>query len=391
MALAYFDCFAGAAGDMIVAALLDAGCDLEALRKHLATLPLEGTSVRAEPAARGGLAGTRFVVECAPEERQHRRLGDITALINAADLPPRAAGQAKRVFERLAAAEAKAHGIRVEDVHFHEVGAVDSIIDVVAACVSLELLNVDRVVSSPIALASGQIECAHGTLPLPAPATARLAVGAAVAPSASPGEATTPTAAALLTTLAERFGPVPPMSVTAVGYGAGSRDEGPLPNLLRVFIGRPDDEGAADTVVELSANIDDATGEMIGAAIDRLLAAGCLDAWAAPIVMKKSRPAWMLSALAAPADADEAERILFAETTTFGVRRRPAARAKLEREHRTVETPYGPVRMKLGRRGGQVVTASPEFSDCLSAAEVHHVSVKDVLAAASAAWQEAHP
>jgi len=188
----------------------------------------------------------------------------------------------------------------------------------------------------------------------------------------------------VLTTLAESYGPLPPMDVAAIGHGAGTREGRPLPNILRVFVGEEAGDGQVDSVVELAANVDDCTGEMIGAAIEKLLAAGCLDAWAAPIVMKKSRPAWQVSVLCSPHDVPEAERILFAETTTFGVRRRTCGRTKLRRAHDTVETPYGPIRVKVGRRGDEDVTAAPEFEDCRLAAEAHHVSVKEVLAAALA-------
>jgi uncharacterized protein (TIGR00299 family) protein len=264
---------------------------------------------------------------------------------------------------------------------------VDSIVDVVAACIALELLGVDRVLCSAIPLGSGTVKTEHGVLPIPAPATAELLKGAKTFDNGVVGEATTPTAAAVLTTLAESFGPPPTMTVSAVGYGAGTRDGGPLPNLLRVLIGEAHDMGSVDSVVELSANIDDCTGEVIGAAIQKLLAAGCLDAWATPIYMKKSRPAWLLSVLCMPSDAQAAEEILFTETTTFGVRRRTCERTKLQRHPATVETPYGPIRVKVGLLNGRTLSASPEFADCAAAAESHHVPVREVLLAAQAEWR----
>ena len=387
MTLAYFDCFAGSGGDMIVAALIDAGADLEAIRAEIGKLGVPGVRLEAEPVRRCGMAARHFRVHDDAHDHAHRHLGDIVALIDAASLPERAADRARRVFRRLAEAEAAVHGIGVQEVHFHEVGAVDSIVDIVGACVALELLGVDRVICSPIAVGSGWIQCDHGRLPVPAPATARLLVGAPTRGTDIAGEATTPTAAALLTTLAESFGPMPSMHVAAVGCGAGTRDSEQLPNVLRVFLGEPDGAGGADTVIELSANLDDCTGEVLGATIEKLLAAGCLDAWATPAVMKKSRPAWVLSALCSPADAAEAERLIFTETTTFGVRRRTCTRTKLLRRHETVETPYGPVRIKLGERDGRAVTASPEFEDCRRAAEAHHVSVRHVMAAAETLYR----
>jgi len=387
MAVAYFDCFAGAGGDMIVAALIDAGADAVALADALGKLDLPGFDVRCETVHRHGLAGVKFNVDATEKDPPHRHLKHILEIIDGAALAPRAADRAKSIFRRLARAEADVHGTDVQKVHFHEVGAADSIVDVVGACVALELLDVDRVACSPIALGSGTITCEHGVLPAPAPATARLVARAEVFSPGIEGEATTPTGAAVLTTLAETYGPMPAMALSAVGCGAGTRDSGPRPNLLRVFIGSPG-KGTADDVVELSANIDDSSGEVIGAAIEALLAAGCLDAWACPIVMKKSRPAWTLQVLCAPGDVAAAERILFTETTTFGVRRRLCRRSTLQRRSDTVETPFGPIRVKVGLLDGRAVTASPEFADCQAAAETHHVAVREVYAQAARTWND---
>ena len=390
MRIAYFDCFAGAGGDMIVGALLDAGCDFDALKAELQKLPMKGVTVKAERVQRLGLAGVRFSVEVAEASQGERHLSDILEMVESAPLPQPVTDQARRIFTRLAEAEAKAHNTDVQAVHFHEVGAADSIVDIVGACSALHLLGVERVVCSPIPLGSGSVSASHGTLPVPAPATAALLVGARTAQTQLEGELTTPTAAAVLTTLAESYAPLPAMDVEAVGYGAGTRQGEVMPNLLRVYIGTESPEGQADSLIELSANVDDCTGAVIGATIEKLLAAGCMDAWAMPIVMKKSRPAWTLSALAAAADLDEAERIIFSETTTFGIRRRIVARSKLTRHFETIETPYGPIRMKVGRRGGETMSCSPEFADCLSAAEAHHVPVKEVMGAAMAAFRREH-
>ncbi len=387
MTLAYFDCFAGAGGDMIVAALVDAGADLEALKSYLARLDIGACQIRTERVHRGGLAGLRFWVEAASKPQEDRNLTDILTVIDRAALPARAAERAKAIFTRLAEAEARVHRIDVRDVHFHEVGAIDSIVDVVGAAVALELLDVDTIYCSPIPTGSGTITCSHGTMPVPAPATAELLIGVPVRPAEVAGEATTPTAAAVLTTLAESYGPLPPMQVSAIGWGAGTREGGALPNLLRVFLGRPDEAGSADSVVELAANVDDCSGEVLGAALEALLAAGALDAWATPAVMKKSRPAWLLSVLCSPGDTAAMEDILFAQTPTFGLRRSTWMRSKLLRRHETVQTPYGPVRVKVGRRGDRDVTVSPEFDDCQAAAKAHGVAVRDVLAAAVQAYR----
>jgi len=367
---------------MIVGSLLDAGCDFAALQAELAKLALPSCSLRTEKVHRAGLAGTRFIVGFDPAGQPRRHLSDILCLIERAGLSARSSEMAKRIFTRLASAEAKVHRIGVEEVHFHEVGAVDSILDIVAACVAIVLLGIETVQCSPIPLGSGMVKCDHGMMPVPAPATAELLSGVPIAATDIQGEATTPTAAAILTTLSESFGAIPAMLIGAVGYGAGSRDSADIPNLLRVLIGQADDTGNADSVVELSANIDDCTGEILGATIGRLLSAGCLDAWATPAVMKKSRPAWVLSALCHPGDVQAVERIIFSETTTFGIRRTTCRRSKLIRSHETVETRYGPIRVKVGRTTQGDVTASPEFEDCQAAATTHHVPVREVLATA---------
>ncbi len=386
MSLCYFDCFAGAAGDMIVAALVDAGADPGALIKHIQRLDLGHFTARFEQESRRGIMARRFYVD-APDDQPHRHLSDILEIISRADLPPRVTRRATRAFEHLGRAEAQVHGIPLEKVHFHEVGAVDSIVDIVAAAVALELLGIDEVFCSPIPVGSGTVECDHGTLPVPAPATALLLKDASIYAGPVPGEAVTPTAAALLTTLAETQGPAPKMTLATVGYGAGSREGGDVPNVLRVLVGQGDDVGTVDGLVELAANIDDATGEILGATLEKLLTAGCLDAWAQPAVAKKSRPAWVLTALCGQADVAAMERLIFTETTTFGIRRRPCTRSKLARQFETVETPFGPVRMKLGTLGEQIVTASPEFVDCRAAAEAHGVAVRTVMDAARKAWQ----
>ncbi len=386
MTIAYFDCFSGAGGDMIVGALLDAGVDFQAFQTELAKLKLDGFSIRSETVLRGGMAGRKFHVDVAPGESPTRCLPDILEIIDSAGLAPRPAERARKIFTRLAKAEAHVHGIDVDKVHFHEVGAVDSIVDIVGATVAMEMLTIERVYCSPIPLGSGTVTCQHGQIPVPAPATARLLLGAKTYPGSGEGELTTPTAAAVLTTLAERFGPPPEMELLAVGYGAGTRQTDSLPNLLRVYIGRESDAGSVDSVVELAANIDDCTGEVIGSTIEKLLAGGCLDAWAAPVFTKKSRPAWTLFALCRPCDVEEAERMLFVETTTFGVRRRVCNRSKLQRTFETVETPYGSVRVKIGRLEGRVVTSCPEFNDCLSAADAHHVPVREVIDSARSGY-----
>jgi len=387
MRLAYFDCFAGAAGDMMVAALIDAGCDLAALEAELAKLGLAGYRLAAEQVRRKGLAGVKLTVDAEAARQPHRRLKDILGIIESAKLTGRAGERACAIFRRLGQAEAKVHGVGIDEVHFHEVGALDSIVDIVGICAAMEILGIEEVCCSALPVGSGTVETAHGRLPVPAPATAELLEGVPVFDNGVVGEVTTPTAAAALTVLADSFGPMPEMTVRAVGCGAGSKAFQALPNLLRVFVGERTADGTADSLVELAANVDDSSGEVIGAAIEKLLAGGCLDAWATPIVMKKSRPAWLVSALCRPDQVPDAERILFTETTTFGIRRRPCVRSKLARRWQTVETPYGPIRVKIGALQALEVSASPEFDDCLKASEAHGVSAREVAAAALEAYR----
>lgn len=391
MRQAYFDCFSGAAGDMILGALLDAGCPLAAVRQAVGRLGLEGVELRAEKVRRGGFAATLFRVEVADNApARPRHLPEILRSIDQARLDPQIADIAKAVFQRLAEAEAAAHGIDVCAVHFHEVGAVDALVDIVGAAAALAALGIERVYCSPLPAGSGTVTCAHGVLPVPAPATARLLIGCPTTPGTADGELTTPTGAAVLTTLAAGFGPLPEMTVTAVGYGAGTRESPVLPNVLRVFVGESGvgDEAEADTVVVLEANLDDLPGQTLGHACQRLLEAGALDAYVTPIVMKKGRPGQLLSVLCRPVDAPGLEALIFRETSTFGVRYREVRRSKLARRHVSVATRFGPIRIKLGTRGGQVVQAWPEYDDCVAAARTSGVALRAVVQEALRAWTQ---
>jgi len=391
MVAIYLDAFSGVSGDMFLGALLGAGLPEDALRGALARVPVGGYRLEVRREKRRGLAATRAEVRLEHEaHHHHRHLADIEGLIARSGLPGRAAEQATAVFRRLAEAEARVHGTTPDRVHFHEVGAVDAIVDIVGVCAGLALMGVDRVVASPLPLGSGYVEAEHGRLPVPAPAVVELVKGVPTRECDEPGELTTPTGAALAVTLAEGFGPVPPMVTEAVGYGAGAREGHRQPNLLRVLVGRfiggpgPGDE--ADAVWLLEANLDDATGETLGAASAALLAAGALDAWLVPVQMKKGRPGVILSCLADDGRVAAVEDALFRETTTFGVRRTRVVRAKLAREHVEVATPFGPVRVKVGRRGGRVVTAKPEYEDCLRLAQERGAAFRDVYDAARSAY-----
>jgi hypothetical protein len=382
----YFDCFSGASGDMIIGALLDAGLPLDALRAELDKLKLPGCRVEARRVERGGLAGTKFDVVIDGHEHAHRGLGSILEMIDASALSDRVKRDSARVFRRLAEAEAKVHNTHVEEVHFHEVGAVDAIIDVTGACIGLERLGVGHVAVSALPTGRGFVRCAHGRLPVPAPATAALLVGFPLAPSEVESELTTPTGAAILTTLGETFGVRPAMTLEAVGFGAGAKDFEGFPNLLRVFVGQVASSaesdrslgGTRDRVRVLETNIDDMPAQVYEVVFEKLFAAGALDVWTTPIQMKKGRPAVMLSAIVPEAARAAAEEAIFRETTTFGIRSYEADRRKLERESARVQTEFGAVGVKIGRLGGRVVTVSPEYEDCRRIASERGVALKDV-------------
>ncbi len=389
MKLAYFDCFSGAGGDMIVAALLDAGADEATLRDGIAALNLSGYSLTIEKINKQGFAATRFLVELESSKKQpHRHLKDIVKIIEAANLSATVQQHSIRIFERLADAEAKVHGTTIDKVHFHEVGAVDAIIDIVGAVLAIDSLDVGQVICSPLPLGSGTVLCDHGVMPVPAPATAWLLKGVPVAESDEVGELVTPTAAAILTTLADRFGSMPSTTLSAIGYGAGTRDGQTRPNVLRVLLGQDvatPDEAEMDQIVVLETNLDDCSPEIVGHCMDTLLTAGVLDVFAVPIMGKKHRPGFLLTVLCEPAGVGAAEHILFTQTTTFGIRRRSSLRVKLARRNEVVVTPFGPVSVKIGERKG-LVTVSPEFESCREAADKHHVAVRVVMDAARSAW-----
>ncbi len=387
MRIAYFDCFSGAAGDMILGALLDAGMTADTLRESLGRLAMDGYELTAEKVVRKGIACTHARVRMTTEQHVHRHLSDVVEIIDAADVADAVKSRAKEIFTRLAEAEAAVHGCKVQAVHFHEVGAVDAIVDIVGAAVALAHWKIDAVYCSPLGVGSGTVRCAHGVLPVPAPATAELLKGVTTQPTGEQGERLTPTGAAVLTTLTAGVGPMPAMTVEHVGYGCGTREGEKRPNVLRVCIGEAVEQIAADDAMWLlETNVDDMTGEQAAYAVERLLAAGVADAWITPVIMKKGRPGIVISVLADVNRVVAAEQIIFAETSTFGIRRRLVSRSVLAREHVEVRTPYGVIRVKLGRRGSEVLQASAEFEDCRKAAAAAGVPVATVSAAAVAAY-----
>ena len=379
MRVAYFDCFSGASGDMVLGALLDAGLSMDALRRDVGAFGLPGVEIAAEKTTRCGVAGTSFQVMDGSAAAHSRKLRDILDLIGAAELPDRVRADATRVFNRLAEVEAAIHGVSPEAVHFHELGAVDSVVDIVGAAAGLARLEIDQVLFSRLSVGRGYLECAHGRLPAPAPATAKLIEGFQVSYGVAEGEMLTPTGAAILTTLGQQAEPEE-LCPSATGYGAGRRDRESLPNLLRVTIG--DSVGAApsDVVWVLETNLDDCSPEVIGYALDRIWAAGALDVFATPIQMKKSRPGVKVTAIVPRGRVSAVEDVLFRETSTFGVRRYEVQRSTLQREIRTVGTPYGQARVKMGIRGGRAIACEPEYEDCRRIAEAKGLALREVMA-----------
>jgi len=392
MRIAYFDCFSGASGDMILASCLDAGLSLGDLDEGLKSLGLEGYKIDAAGVRKQGFAATRFDVCMDSAGRQpHRNLDDIRKIIVNSALAKHVCNRALEIFTRLGEAEAAVHGTNVEDIHFHEVGAVDSIVDIVGTCIALDRLGIDRVYCSALPPGSGTVKCEHGLLPVPAPVTVRLLQGVPLTACEEAGELVTPTGAAILTTLSEQFGPQPAMTVESVGVGAGRREGKSRPNIMRLLIGQLSDQLAdsdeSDEIIELKANLDDISAEVVGYVYDRLFEAGALDVFAMPIYMKKNRPGTLLTVLAPPALRETIETILFTETTTFGVRCQKAHRRKLSRSIETVDTEYGPVRIKVGRRGDRVVAASPEFEDCRALASKTGKPLSEVMELAMRSWR----
>jgi uncharacterized protein (TIGR00299 family) protein len=374
----HFDCFSGISGDMTLAALLDAGVDAEAVRAGLASLGLP-IRVEVDKVRKGGFAATQVAIE-APEEHVHRHLPDVEEILNRGQLTPAQRELALRIFRRLAEAEAAAHGIAVEKVHFHEVGALDSIADIAGVALALNLLGVERITSRSVPTGCGTVQCAHGLMPIPAPATAALLKGIPLAPSTIKAELTTPTGAAILATVVDEWIEQPVMTIERIGHGAGQRDFLEQPNLLRVFVGEMQETANAaerDRVWMLETNLDDVPAEIIGYCFDQLFAAGALDVFTTPIQMKKNRPGVLLSVLAAESALPLLEAILFRETETFGIRRYPVERSKLRRETVTVETPWGPMRGKRGWRAG-VEVFTPEYDDCAQVARQHGIALREV-------------
>lgn len=376
----YLDAFSGISGDMTVGALADAGADQAAIAAAIASLNA-GATVSFEKVKRGGIGATKYRV-AAEETRKHRHLPHIVKMIEAAELSPRAKQKAIAVFHKLGEAEAEVHQVPIEKVHFHEVGAADSIADIVGACVAFDALDIDAVVCSPVNVGSGTVHTEHGVLPVPAPATALLLRDAPVYSQGPVFELTTPTGAAIAATLAQRFGTLPPMKIARTGYGAGDRDFPGQANVLRVILGEPTGAGEAIGVSVIEANIDDSNPQVLAYATERLFAAGALDVTLQPIVMKKGRPGNLLRVIAKPEDREPLAQIVFQETSTLGLRIYPAERRVQARTWMEVATPFGKVRVKVAGEGSY----APEYEDCRKLALASGVALKRVIAEANFAY-----
>ncbi len=453
MRIAYLDCFSGISGDMFLGALVDAGVPAKLLEKTVAALDL-GARLEVSRVMRGGIAATKVDVYAHGEkdlprevyweqqrsaevahshehadslghahwhvhppdvhashthEHEHdhanehahgRGLTEIRSIIKRAAISVTAKATAIRIFEAVGAAEAEIHNTAIEQVHFHEVGAVDAMVDIVCAAVGAESVGVDEWVCSPLNVGGGTVKCAHGTLPVPAPATVKLLGGAPVYSSGPQVELVTPTGAAIVKTLVTRFAAFPRMKIERAGYGAGSREFADHPNLLRLTVGEAasaeidayahgaTDGASTDRIAVLEANLDDLNPQVLGYAMERLLAEGGLDVFSVPVQMKKNRPGTLITVLAKPEDADRLTKIMFAETTTLGVRRRDEARQVLVRRWETVETSWGPVRIKIANLNGTVSNYAPEFEDCRRIATEHHVPLKTVMQEALRAFSQ---
>ena len=398
MNLAYFDCFSGISGDMVLGALVDAGVDLRELELELRKLNLEGWEISAEKVQRKAIRATKVNVET-KESHHHRHLSPILKMIDQAALAPRAADRARKIFQRLGEAEAKVHNISIEKVHFHEVGAVDSIIDIVGSAIGFELLGIDGFACSIMDVGSGRVQTEHGLLPVPAPATAELLRDAPTFSSGIEKELVTPTGAAIATTLSTQYAQMPAMKLRAVGYGAGSADLPQQPNVLRLMIGEmigeiageSADHGAAHwdaPIAVLEANLDDMSPQIYGYFAEQALAAGALDIFSTAVQMKKNRPGQLVTVLCEPSNLKRLIDLIFRETTTIGIRTHEVRRQTLARESVPVDTPLGTIRMKLSRLNGTVLNAAPEYEDCRRIATEQGLPLKEVLATANFHFQK---
>lgn len=403
MKLAYFDCFSGISGDMTLGALVDAGCAVEQLRSELRGLQVPGWDLTAEKVWKNGMAATYVKVKT-EDQSTHRTLNTILEILQKSKLAQAVRERATAIFQKLGEAEACVHDVPLEKIHFHEVGAVDAIVDIVGACIGFEALGIEKFACSALNVGSGTAKMAHGVLPVPAPATARMLTGKPTYSNGVQRELVTPTGAAIVATLCDSFGPQPPMSVSAIGYGAGTADLEGQPNVLRIMVGeevsatRGEEKGALagvpgllgfdEEIAVIEANLDDMNPQIYGYFLEKALGAGALDVYTTPVQMKKNRPGTLLTVLCKPQDTNALMSLIFAETTTFGVRTYRAQRRVLPREWVNVATDYGDVRIKVSRVNGRILHVAPEFEDCRKLAEEKKVPLQRVIAEAIRSYEK---
>lgn len=378
MKVAYFDCFSGASGDMILGAMIDAGLSPRALREELEKLRVSGLRLKKKKVLRAGIAGTQVLVERKSERRVHRNLKEVLSIIERSELGPEVKEKSKAIFQRIANAEAKIHHLSVDEVHFHELGGLDSVVDIVGSILGLQLLGVDEVWVSRVNVGGGFVTCEHGIFPVPAPATLSLMKGKPIYSSGIEKELLTPTGAAVLTTLGSKFGEMPTMEVEKIGYGAG-RDDLPHPNLLRLMIGSSLEGLGKERVSVIETNIDDMNPQLFDHIIEGLFKRGALDVFLTSVIMKKNRPGIVLTVISPPSKRDVMTEFLLRETTTLGMRWHEEERVRAEREVLTLNTPYGKVRFKIAYWKGEKVNLTPEYEDCKRIAIKQGIPLKDIF------------
>jgi hypothetical protein len=389
MKLAYFDCFSGISGDMTLGALIDAGCSADLLRDELKSLHVPGWELTTDKVWKNGMSATCVRVNT-EDQQKHRPLITILEILQNSRLGPGVRENASRIFKKMGEAEAHVHDAPLEKVHFHEVGAVDAIVDIVGSCIGFHALGIERFACSPLNVGGGTAKMTHGVLPVPAPATARLLQGAPTFSNGVQRELVTPTGAAIIATLCDSFGPQPAMTVSAIGYGAGTADLEGQPNVVRIMIGETADKTSFAGDEEISiieANLDDMNPQIYGYVLEKVLLAGALDVYTTALQMKKNRPGTLLTILCRPEDTNALMSLIFAETTTFGVRTHRAQRRALPREWVNVSTGFGPVRIKLSRSNGRILHVTPEYDDCRKLAVEKQVPLQQVISEALRAYQ----
>jgi pyridinium-3,5-bisthiocarboxylic acid mononucleotide nickel chelatase len=381
MRLAYFDCFSGISGDMTLGALVDAGCSLETLRDELKELSVPGWSISSEKVWKNGMSAT-FVKVATEDQTRHRGLAAILEILEKSKLTEQVRNNAAAIFRKLGEAEAAVHDVPVEKIHFHEVGAIDAIVDIVGACIGFEALGIEKFACSPLNVGGGTAKMAHGVLPVPAPATAKLLQGKPTYSNGVQKELVTPTGAAIVATLCDSFGPQPAMTISAIGYGAGSTDIEGQPNVVRIMVGEAAEKvvpGFDQEISIIEANLDDMNPQIYGYFLEKALAAGALDVYTTPVQMKKNRPGTLLTLLCKPADTNNLMSLVFAETTTLGARTYRAQRRALPRETVNVHTQYGDVHVKLSRVNGSIRHVAPEYEDCRKLASEKNVPLQQMI------------